>query len=215
MRKNTRRDTYHIKDLKRILLASVRAELREYGAAFASLRRISSRAGVSHAAPYRHFRGKDGLLAALCWEGQAEFTESLSRARQSGTSASDRLFRLGAAYLEFADKNPEVFQLMFSETGTRVMSVNLPADPEKSRAEYDSFAVLETMVKECQSAGILDPGEDSGALAILIWSFIHGFALIRREGFAESKGATRGLNRETMEGLVLRAFRGLILGTKA
>jgi AcrR family transcriptional regulator len=208
-------DTYHRKDLKRTLMRAVRAELREFGADFLSLRRIAARAGVSHAAPYRHFEGRDGMLAALCWEGQAEFTACLRQARKGGRTPADRLFRLGTAYLEFADKNPEVFQLMFSETGKRVMTAHYPDDAAKSLSEYDSFEVLESTVRECQSAGILDPHEESGALAMLIWSFIHGFAHLRREGFASSMGASRGLGAETTERLVMRTFRGLILGDSA
>ena len=214
MGKKNREDTYHRKDLKRTLMRAVRAELREYGAAMASLRRIAARAGVSHAAPYRHFKSKDGLLAALCWEGQADFTSRLRKAREGGTSAADRLFRLGTAYLEFAKSEPEVFQLMFSETGHRAMGSNSPEDIESSFADYDSFAVLENAVKECQSEGILDPGENSGALAMMIWSFVHGFAFIQREGFAENMGGTRGLSGEATERLVLGVFRGLILGQK-
>ena len=134
---------------------------------------------------------------------------------QGRKNPADRLFRLGTAYLEFADKNPEVFQLMFSQTGKRVMTAHYPDDTTKSLSEYDSFEVLESTVKECQSAGILDPHEESGALAMLIWSFIHGFAHLRQEGFASSMGASRGLGAEATERLVMRTFRGLILGDSA
>jgi len=212
MEPKARGHTYHRKDLKRTLMRAVRAELREHGPDFVSLRRIAARAGVSHTAPYRHFKGKDGMLAALCWEGQAEFTACLKQAREVGKSPADRLLRLGTAYLEFAEKNPEVFRLMFSETGKRAMIAHHPDDVMKSPSDYDSFEVLESTVTECQRAGTLDPHEESGALAMLIWSFIHGFAHIRREGFASSMGASRGLDGETTERLVMRAFRGLILG---
>ena len=215
MRADSPGDTYHRKDLKRTLVRAMRSELREFGADFVSLRRIAVRAGVSHAAPYRHFKGKDGMLAALCWEGQAEFTACLRKARTGGKTPVDRLFRLGTAYLSFAGKNPEVFRLMFSETGKRVMGAHLPDDATKSPSDYDSFAVLESTVRECQAAGILDAREDSGALAMLTWSFIHGFAHLRREGFASYMGASRGLDGETTERLVMRAFRGLILGDSA
>jgi AcrR family transcriptional regulator len=215
MGRNAPGDAYHRKDLKRTLMRAVRAELREFGADSVSLRRIAARAGVSHAAPYRHYKGKDGILAALCWEGQAEFTACLRQAREAGRSPADGLFRLGTAYLEFAGRNPDVFALMFSETGKRVMGAHHPEDATKPPSDYDSFEVLEATVRECQSAEVLDPGEHSGALAMLIWSFIHGFAHIRREGFASHLGATRGLDGETTERLVMRAFRGLILGDSA
>jgi AcrR family transcriptional regulator len=153
---------YHHPDLRSALfaaalLAAALIELREYGAAFASLRRIAARAGVSHAAPYRHFRNKDGLLAAMGWEGQAEFTSRMQRARESVSgSAINRLFRLGQAYLDFAGDNPEVFLLMFSETGMRAMKSHLPPDLKTSPEKYDSFSILETTVKECQAESLID-----------------------------------------------------------
>ena len=154
-------------------------------------------------------------MAALGWEGQAQFTAHLQAARaEAGGSPEERLSRLGAAYLDFARSRPEIMELMFSETGLRVMHAHLPPDLEDDPRRYDSFAVLETTVKECQAAGVLDPAEDSGALAIMIWSFVHGFALIRREGFAAAMGASRGLSGENTERLVLRAFRGLLRGRK-
>jgi AcrR family transcriptional regulator len=212
MEKKPGRDTYHRKDLKRLLMRSVREELREFGVTSASLRRIAKRAGVSHAAPYRHFKGRDGLLAALCWEGQREFTSRLKKAREGAPFAAERLFRLGKAYLEFAQSEPEAFDLMFSETGDRVMRADFPAGLKESYDQYDSFGVLERTVKECQAEKVFDPAEDSGALAILIWAFVHGLAFIRREGFTERMGGSRGLSAETTERLVLRAFRGLVLG---
>ncbi len=215
MAKTPRGDTYHVKDLKRTLMRSVREEIRQYGAAAASLRRIAKRAGVSHAAPYRHFNGKDGLIAALCWEGQREFTARLTEARAGGASPAERIVRLGTAYLEFAKRNPEIFNLMFMEIGGRAMEGNLPADFKESWADYDSFTVLEDTVKECQGDGTLDPSEDSGALAIMIWSFIHGFAFIQMEGFARKMGGSRGHSPEETERVVMRAFKGLILGGRA
>lgn len=208
MKKNP---SYHHPDLRSALFAAARIELREYGPAFASLRRIAARAGVSHTAPYRHFENKDGLLGAMGWEGQAEFTSRLRRVRESVSgSAGDRLFRLGQEYLEFAGDSPEVFLLMFSETGIRAMGSHFPPDFMACVEKYDSFSVLETTVKECQAERLLDPRTDSGVLAMLIWSMIHGFALIEREGLAKHMGESRGYDLPSMRRSVLGALRGLI-----
>ncbi len=204
---------YHHKDLKGTLLRFAVDELRQYGPAQVSLRRIALRAGVSHAAPYRHFKSKDGLLSTLAWEGHILFTRSLRQARENGDPApAERLLRLGTVYLEFARQRPEILELMFSETGTRVMQAHPPPDFEEGSGKYDSFGVLETTVRECQTEGTLDPQSDSGALALIIWSFVHGYSVIRREGFTASMGASRGYSDQATDDLVWSAFRRLMGG---
>lgn len=73
-------ESYHHPNLRRTLLSAAAAELRERGPAALLLRRVALRAGVSHAAPYRHFHGKKDLLAAIVWDTQEAFTTALRRA---------------------------------------------------------------------------------------------------------------------------------------
>ncbi|MGA2480730.1 MAG: TetR/AcrR family transcriptional regulator, partial [Spirochaetia bacterium] len=109
--------SYHHPALRAALLEAAAAELREFGTAGFSLRRVAVRAGVSRAAPYRHFRDRDELLAALVWETQEAFTAALGAARMRARDSSlARLARLCEAYLDFARANPQRLSLMFSET---------------------------------------------------------------------------------------------------
>jgi AcrR family transcriptional regulator len=203
--------SYHHKDLRPQLLLAAREELAGHGLGDFSLRRIAQASGVSHAAPYRHFQGREGLLAALAWEGQAAFTAFLRKAHDQGPPAPEkRLYRLGLAYLHFAADNGPVFDLMFSRIGLGVMHRHLPEDFKDQPARYDSFGVLEETVREAQAAGVLNTRENSGALAILVWSFVHGFTAISKEGFTASMGEARGYSMEKVEALVLRAFKGLL-----
>jgi AcrR family transcriptional regulator len=212
MVKNVASSSYHKTDLKRTLLEALRQELREHGPEDVSLRRIAERAGVSHAAPYRHFKGKDGLLAAFCWRGQAEFTARLAAAREGAPVApADRLFRLGFAYLDFARENIEAFRLMFSATGIRTMAANPPPDLQDGRERYYSFGILIETVKECQTAGVLDPGEESVTLGLLIWSFVHGLAFIRAEGLSGAPEKAAGVKPADVEPAVMKVFRKMIL----
>jgi AcrR family transcriptional regulator len=201
---------YHHPDLKRTLMEAADAELKEQGVAGLSLRRIAARAGASHAAPYRHFKDKDELVSALVWETQGAFTSALRAAREAGTTARNRLFRIGEAYLRFARENPVRLSLMFSETATQVMGRYHPPLTPENREKYDSFGELEKTVKECQAEGILDPSGDSGAISILVWSLVHGLATIEREGFVASLGGQRGLKPETTRAMVMDAFRSLV-----
>jgi AcrR family transcriptional regulator len=203
--------TYHHRDLPKTLLESALAELRERGPAALSLRRIAARAGVSHAAPYRHFRDKDELLAAIAWDTQEAFTAALRSARErTDGPPKERLFGIGTAYLEFARSNPERMGLMFSEAGINAMARYPVEQTREAMIRYDSFGVLETTVRECQADGTLDDTGDSGAISILVWSIVHGLSVIEREGFLASLGAQRGLAPETTHRLVLDAFRTLV-----
>ena len=92
-----------------------------------SLRRVAERAGVSRAAPYRHFRDREEILSALIHDTQRAFTAALraARERERGSSLA-RLARISEAYLDFARSNPERLSLMFSEPGmAAVASIRL------------------------------------------------------------------------------------------
>ncbi|HUJ74728.1 MAG TPA: TetR-like C-terminal domain-containing protein [bacterium] len=201
---------YHHPRLRDALLGAALAELKEHGAAGLSLRRIAARAAVSHAAPYRHFRSKEHILAALVWDTQERFTTALRTAREREGTARARLFAVGEAYLAFARRNPERLTLMFSETGMAAMR-RFPVEmTTESIRRYDSFGVLEQTVRECQAADLLNPQADSGALSVLVWSMVHGLAAIEREGFLASLSSKRGLNLAQAHSLVMEEFRNLV-----
>lgn len=96
--------TYHHGELRPALLRAAAKILEEEGRDAISLRDLARRAGVSHAAPYRHFADRPALLAALAEEGFA-----LLAAELQGKPWRDQ----AAAYVRFALANPERFRLMF------------------------------------------------------------------------------------------------------
>ena len=201
---------YHHPQLRKALLKAALVELKQHGAADLSLRRIAALANVSHAAPYRHFRNKQEILAALVWDTQEAFTTALRSARESESTPAARLFAIGEAYLKFARKNPERLTLMFSEAGIAAMG-SYPVEPTpEALLRYNSFGVLEDTVKECQEAGVLNAGSDSGPLSILVWSVVHGLSAIEREGFLASLGSQRGLSVEQAHAMVMKEFRTLV-----
>src|ERR1700674_5400381 len=96
--------TYHHGDLPAALLRAAGKTLEKHGPAGLSLRAAARRAGVSHNAPYRHFPGREALLAALAAEGFAMLAERLRG--QPGRA-------MGEAYVRFALEHPQRFRLMF------------------------------------------------------------------------------------------------------
>src|SRR5271155_3872241 len=104
---------YHRVNLTQSLLDSAVALIGEVGPQAFTLREVARRAGVSHNAPYRHFRDKDDLLAAVAAQGFDRLTEGMKRAMRKGRSAAERLSLAGRGYVQFALQSPQHILVMF------------------------------------------------------------------------------------------------------
>ena len=183
---------YHHGDLR---AACIRAglELVAAGELGFSMRDLARRIGVSHQAPYHHFAGREDLLAAIRAEGFVEFLADLCRARQEGSSPRDALHRLGRAYLEFARRRPHHYRLMFSvpasssisdesctpdTAGSPTTSGGGPMMPSAAEA---SFEELHGCIRDLQAAGDY-PGRLSLDVAVAVWAWSHGLALLLSQG---------------------------------
>ena len=160
---------YHHGNLREALLKAAIRLIAEVGPTAFTLREVARRAGVSHNAPYRHFRDKDDLLAAVAVQGFRELTQAMLDAAKRRRGALNQLKRAGLAYVEFALRRPEHFTIMF----------DAPVSKGKHRESAESgeraFSTLVSFVKNCQDEGRLAPG-DSHQLALLAWSIVHGIA---------------------------------------
>ena len=183
-RKSRARRPYHHADLRPALLAAARRLLERSGPEALSLREAARRAGVSHNAPYRHFRDRDALLAALAAEG---FDELAARMKVAGEAAGPRrLGAIGAAYVRFALESPGLFRLMFGG------AVRGRDHPELAASADRAFALLQ--------------GEAGGAPArpIAAWATVHGLAHLLLD---EQIPAVRG-DRAAAERLVAEIVGG-------
>ncbi|HMD50800.1 MAG TPA: TetR/AcrR family transcriptional regulator [Bryobacteraceae bacterium] len=161
---------YHHGNLKSVLLDAAVALIAEVGPAAFTLREVARRAGISHNAPYRHFREKDELLAAVATEGFERLADALGKARARGPNPALRRFHAsGLAYIRFALHSPEHLQVMFDWP--------LPIDryPELSAAAQRAFSILVEYVEAAQQEASLPTG-DSTELACTAWSLVHGIA---------------------------------------
>lgn len=157
---------YHHGDLRRALIAAARTALDEDGLERLSLREIARRAGVSPAAPYRHFASLGELLAAVATDGFDELAANLDAAWSD--AALDPLAALGRAYVHFARANPRLYRLMFGA------GVDAGPDTALRQAGRAAFARLVAAVDPDRA---LDEHTVRTA-AVSAWAHVHGLALL-------------------------------------
>ena len=140
--------SYHHGNLKEVLLEAARKLIEEHGAFGFSLTEAARLAGVSPAAPYRHFRDRDALLAEVARHGFERFAARLDMAWNNGVPTPLSAFdALGKAYLGFAREEPASYAVMFeagveaAEMGSRFLPPSAPSmscrrRPLRSAARY-------------------------------------------------------------------------------
>jgi AcrR family transcriptional regulator len=197
------RRRYHHGNLREALIEAALDLIREKGPAGFTFAEAARVAGVSPAAPYRHFRDRDALLADVAKRGFEAFTRTMTRAWDAGRPAPREAFdRLGAAYLAFASDEPAYFSAMF-ESGLSL------ADYPEVRAEGDlAFAVLREACEAVIATLPKDRRPPPLMMALHIWSLSHGIAAL----FARGDRARRPIPmrpEELLEAAVLIYLDGL------
>src|SRR5262245_24782931 len=104
--------SYHHGDLRNALIREGRAALQEMPAHELSLRLVARRAGVSEAAPSRHFTGLNDLLASIAAEGFRELYAQRAAVRSSEDTLRRKMIRMMKRYVEYARSNKGLFGLM-------------------------------------------------------------------------------------------------------
>lgn len=178
---------YHHGNLRRDLVKGALELLAEGGPAHLTLRGAARRAGVSPAAPYRHFADKRELLAAVAEEGFRALHDYSIQAMGQGGSAAERLRLHGLAYVRFAIEHPAHYRVMF---GPEIPDKRLYATLHAAASEC--FEDLRESVRACQAQGVLS-GAEVDFHAIRSWALVHGLASLFIDG---QLGATDAPGRE-------------------
>ena len=194
------RDTYHHGDLKRALTEAALGLVQEKGPKGFTLREVARRAGVSTAAPYRHFADKARLLAAVATQGFVQLHETLSATAAKTADLKQQVLDMGRAYVRWAVAHPDYYQVMF---GTELDKSDNPELISAAARAFDDL--LDTIVR-CQDTGLL-PGGDPRGMAGPIWSLLHGVATLATGGDLKHVGI-----REDPQALAERALTALVFG---
>ena len=194
---------YHHGNLKEALLRAALELIAQKGPAGFTFAEAARWAGVSPAAPYRHFRDRDELLANVALRGFGRFAIVLDKAWDDGRPQPfAALDRLGKAYLEFARAEPAYYSAMF-EAG-----IPLATSAELRDAGERAFAVLRSASE--MLCAQMPPQSRPPVLmvALHICAMSHGIASL----FGRGDAARRTLPmspEELLEAAVLVYLRGL------
>ena len=195
-----RRGTYHHGDLRQALVSAAFRALERQRADDLSLRALGRTLGVSPRAPYRHFETKEELLAAVAVEGFRAFAAFLTpRVAAAGPDPIARLRAIAEAYVVFAVEHPAAFHVMYAPYATVKESA-----PELVRARAEGHGETMRLIAEGQAAGLLRGG-DPMQLALLLWSSMHGLAVLLTEGQLER------YDRPIEAAMLARLVGGLLL----
>ena len=151
---------YHHGAVRTGRLEAARAILEEESLAALTLRAVARKAGVSHAAPYRHFPNHEALLVELSIEGFEELREAIAAAAKAQGDESDRIANIGAAYMRFVAQRPALARLMFGG--------QLP-----NRDQFPNLGLKADSI----GTEIGNALHDS-ALGLAVWSAVHGLAML-------------------------------------
>jgi AcrR family transcriptional regulator len=200
---------YHHGNLKEALVRAALELIAEKGPAGFTFADAARWAGVSPAAPYRHFRDRDALIADVARRGFDAFTDALTRAWDDGRpdvlSAFDRL---GRAYLQFAKSEAAFYSAMF-EAG-----IAADSDPDLRASGERAFAVLRGASEKLVALVPANERPPALMVALHIWSMTHGIASLFGRGDAARRTVPMA-PEELLEAAFLVYLRGLGISAAA
>ncbi len=172
---------YHHGDLRAALIEATRQLVEEKGPDRFSVSEACRRAGVSTAAPYKHFKDKTEMLVATVLEGMDRHRSKMLAALDGIPEGSpERITAIGMEYIAFALSEPGIFRLKFGGFTDRI------ADPRLEEGGQQNFSILLIEVAKCLG----EPGitEEVRRRGFLLWSFVHGLSFILHDRRLAEKG---------------------------
>lgn len=166
---------YHHGELRQALIHAARDLIRDRDGNDFSLSDACRRAGVSTAAPYRHFTDKTEIINEVVAQGFVDMTERFQAATAPfEKGARGRIIAVGQVYVTFAMGEPALFRMMFSHqpsaSGTDVAS----------RHGKTCFAyVVQEVIDFCTLNGVQG---DAQLIALQLWTVVHGAACLTIDG---------------------------------
>ncbi|MFJ3658988.1 TetR/AcrR family transcriptional regulator [Streptomyces sp. NPDC090119] len=166
---------------ERLIVATARELAEQQGWDAVTTRRLAERIEYSQPVLYSHFRGKREIIGAVALEGAAEMAVTLRAATSAADGPRARVTALAHAYLDFAERNPAVYDAMFQLDGGLAFAREDTPEPLK-----DAFAALLDCLGEVAGEGV-----HPALFTEVFWAALHGLATLTRAGRLPSGDAER------------------------
>ncbi|MEU1124619.1 TetR/AcrR family transcriptional regulator [Streptomyces sp. NPDC005899] len=166
---------------ERLIVATARELAEQRGWDAVTTRRLADSIEYSQPVLYSHFRGKREIIGAVALEGAAEMAATLRAAASAADGPRARVTALARAYLDFAERNPAVYDAMFQLDGGLAF-----ADEETPEPLRDAFAALLETLGEVAGEGV-----HPALFTEVFWAALHGLATLTRAGRLPAGDAER------------------------
>jgi AcrR family transcriptional regulator len=166
---------FHHGDLREALIAATRELLNEHGPDGFTLADACRRAGVTTAAPYKHFRDKQEILEEIVTRGFDELTAANAKAlAEGGPGTIEGITAMGVSYVDFAVSHPALFRLMFGHKS----EIRKVKQVDESGNECLK-SVVQEVAAYCRKHG---HKADAEQVALRLWTFVHGASSLQLDG---------------------------------
>ena len=159
-------------DRERLIVTTARELAEQQGWDAVTTRQLAERIEYSQPVLYSHFRGKREIIGAVALEGAAEMAAAVRAATSAADGPRGRVTALARTYLDFAARNPAVYDAMFQLDGGLPFAKDDTPEPLK-----DAFAALLDTLAEVAGDGV-----HPGLFTELFWAALHGLATLTRTG---------------------------------
>jgi len=179
---------YHHGDLRQALVDGAIRILREEGPEGLTLRAVARAAGVTQAAPYRHFKDRRALVAAVAEDGFRRLGAAMAaqpskqKRPRARSNPGEALRQLAVQYVRFAHAHPAESRVMFGEE--LAPGKENPELRASSRAVFD---LLSGGIASLQERGIIRKA-DPDTIAIAAWAMMHGLVMLSLDQHATVAG---------------------------
>lgn len=168
---------YHHGNLKNALIEAGIEMINEVGEENLSLRKAAARCGVSNAAPYAHFSGKEEMIEAMQDYVTDKFMTSLKQAVAEGENphTEENILRFGRAYIVFFLKNPQYFSFLFAQP---CMKAQLSLDGDETD-NYPPYQYFKDLILEYDRQNEPNMSNEEKEIQIIrLWATVHGLSAI-------------------------------------
>lgn len=155
---------------ERLIVATARELAEQQGWDAVTTRRLAERIEYSQPVLYSHFRGKREIIGAVALDGASEMAVAMRSATAAASTPRDRVAALARTYLDFAERNPAVYDALFQLDGG--LAYAQEDTPEQLK---DAFAALMETLGEVAGDGV-----DPELFTEVFWASLHGIATLTR-----------------------------------